>query len=298
MEDYNNQTPENQSSERSLKGYKIVVIILVIILVAVSLVYFRQTSQLKREYQIERDTLTLRISNLRSDLDNLYVENDAINSNLEKERNRADSLMEKLQGERTLNRSTVRRYENELNTMRQIMRRYVVQIDSLNQVNRALTEENLNIRREASSERMRAETAEERASELGRKVQAGQIVRARDVMILALGDNERVVPRASRAQRLRIDFTLMANAIANPGERTVYARITGPDGYVMAGDTESLFDFEGDKITYSASRIVDYQNNDLAVSLYYNGSGIVSGTYTVEIFMDGAKIGSGDTILR
>lgn len=298
MEDYGNQMPEKQSSDKSIKGYQIVVILLVVILIVVSFIYFRQSSQLKEEYRIEKDTLTVRINNLRTDLDNLYVENDDINRNLETERHRADSLMDKLQSERTLNRATVRKYENELGTMREIMRRYVVQIDSLNQLNRALAAENVNIRKEATSERLRADAAEEKASELSRKVQMGQVVRARDVEITALAANDRPASSAKRAERLRVDFVLSSNELAIPGERPVYARITGPDGYVMAGDTESLFDFEGDKITFSAMREVDYQNSDLAVGVYYNGTGIVSGTYTVEIFMDGAKIGMGQTILK
>mgnify|MGYP003623526636 CR=1 FL=1 len=206
--------------------------------------------------------------------------------------------MEKLQNERNLNRATIRKYEKELGTMRTIMQRYVKQIDSLNTLNRALAEENVNIRRQATSERLRAEAAEERVTELDRKVQQGQVVKARDVMITAIGANDRVVPRASRAERLRIDFVLVANDLATPGSRNVYARLTGPDGYVLAGDTESLFDFEGDKITYSAVREIDYQNDDLAVALYYNGSGIISGKYVVEIFMDGARIGFGEVMLK
>ena len=59
-----------------------------------------------------------------------------------------------------------------------------------------------------------------------------------------------------------------------------------------------LFDFEGDKITFSAARQVDYQNNDLSVSLFYNGSGITSGKYRVKIYTDGNLIGSNEIILR
>lgn len=297
MEDYN-VNDVDAKSKKSVKGYQILTIILIVVLLGVSFIYFRQTSQLKKEYRIEKDTLTMRIGNLITELDNIQVENGTIRENLDTERLRADSLLEKLQGERTLNRATVRKYEQELGTMRAIMRRYVHQIDSLNQLNRTLTAENVNIRQQANIERLRADAAEEKADELSRQVRTGAIVKARDIKILALNSNDRVVPRASRAERLRVDFILSANEITTPGLRNVYARIAGPDGYVLAGDTESLFDFEGDKITYSATREVDYRNEDLAVGLYYNGVGIVSGTYTVEIYMDDARIGTGETFLK
>ncbi len=295
MEDYNAGNNDAAKAKKSLKGYQILTIILIVVLIGVSFIYFRQTSQLKKEYQIEKDTLTQRINNLITDYDNMESEYEV---SLDKERMRADSLLEKLQSERTLNRSTARKYEQELETMRAIMRRYVHQIDSLNQLNRQLTAENINVRHQINIEKLRADAAEEMAGELSKKVQTGAIVKARDIKILALNSRDREVPRASRAERLRIDFILSANDIATPGLRNVYARIAGPDGYVLAGDTESLFDFEGDKITYSATREIDYRNEDLAVGLYYNGAGIVSGTYTVGIYMDGALIGTGETILK
>jgi hypothetical protein len=72
---------------------------------------------------------------------------------------------------------------------------------------------------------------------------------------------------------LKVDFVLSANELANPGERTVYIRITSPDGYLLTTDA-ATFDFEGSPTIYTASREVDYQNDDLDVGLYYNGDGI------------------------
>ena len=49
---------------------------------------------------------------------------------------------------------------------------------------------------------------------------------------------------------------------------------------------------------YTASREIDYQNDDLDVGLFYNGDGIVSGKYSVQIYMDGYLIGSTEMILK
>lgn len=297
MEDYNNVNNEEARAAKSTKGYRILTIILVVILIVVSFILLRQTNQLKRENKItsgERDSIIMEYQNLRTDFDTLQIEN----ANIDRDRMRLDSLVGRLQNERNLNYNQLRKYEQELSTMRSIMRRYVHQIDSLNQLNRALTAENINVRQQVNVEKLRADAAEEMAGELSKKVQTGALVKARDIRLVALRANDREVSRASRAERLRVDFILSANDITTPGLRNVYARIAGPDGYVLAGDTESLFDFEGDKITYSATREIDYQNQDLAVSLYYNGAGIVSGTYTVEIYMDGARTGIGETILK
>ena len=101
MEEYNDEyydyNEEKSDDSRSLKGYKVLVIILVVILGALSFLYFKQTHQMREDFRIERDTLTNRIVNLISDIDNIQTANDTISHNLNIERQRADSLMQRLQ---------------------------------------------------------------------------------------------------------------------------------------------------------------------------------------------------------
>ncbi len=294
----NNEKEEGKVSDKSIKGYKIMILLLIVILGALSFQYFRHVSQMRKDFKIERDTLTNRISNLITDIDNIKVANDTITYRLTVERGRADSLLTRLQNERSVNRATIRKYEKELGTLRSVTKRLVHQIDSLNTLNQALAKENVTIRKQVTSERLRADAAEETASELQNKVRVGSIVKARDISLTALNSSDREVTRASRAERLRVDFVLSANELTMPGPRTIYVRIIGPDGYVMANESGEVFDFEGDMITYSAAREVDYQNQDLSVGIYYNGGGITSGTYQVEIYMDGYRIGSSEIMLR
>lgn len=298
MEEYNNKQNDPERSAKSIRGYQIVIILLAVILGVLAFIYFRQVRNLKQDAVFEKEMLQENINNLITDLDNIKVNNDSIRYNLGVERQRADSLMGKLQNERNISRSTIRKYEKELKTMRDIMRNYVKQIDSLNRLNRSLTQENVVFRQQVTDERTRAEVAEEKASELNNKVKVGGIIKARNITLVALNANDRVVPRASRAERLKVSFVLTANDLAASGERNVYVRLTGPDGYVMAGNVSSMFDFEGDKLTYSAVREIDYQNKDLEVGLFYNGAGITSGTYKVEVYMDGYLIGASEAYLK
>lgn len=296
-DDYQEQN-EGQQTAKSIKGYKVIIMVLAIILAALSFLYFHQTSTIKEEARIERDTLKNQISRLMDDYSDLRTENDTIARNLDIERERADSLMESLDKERTLSRAKIRQYEKELGTLRTVMRTYVHQIDSLNQLNKKLIDENITIRGQITSERLRADKAEEMADELTTKVRQGAVIRAREITLRALSNNDREVTRAARATRLRVDFVLAANELANPGERVIYTRITGPDGYVLANSSNATFEFEGGRKTYSASREVDYQNADLPVGIYYEGSGVIEGRYKVDIYADGFLIGSTEVILR
>ncbi len=296
-QDYDNYNSQN-SGDKSVKGLKIMIVILALILGALSFMYFSQVRSMRKEFAEERDTLTNRIGMLMTEYDQIKTENDTISRSLDIERGKADSLLTQLTKERRLSYAKIKRYEKELGTLRVVMRGYVKQIDSLNRMNQRLVAENVDYRKQVTSQRLRADMAEEKAQELSTKIRKGAVIRARDIALKALSNSDREVTRASRAARLRVDFVLSSNELAQPGQREVYARVIGPDGYVMASSLEATFDFEGDRITYSASRQIDYQNQDLPVSVYYNGSGIVGGKYKVMIYMDGYLIGSSEIILR
>ena len=293
---------DDSGSGNSLKGYKIVVIILTVIIAALSFQYYRQVNKLRgseADLMVERDTLQNRLSAIAFDLSNLKTENDTINQNLIIERHKADSLLNKLKQERSWSYAKIKQYERELGTMRTVMQGYIHQIDSLNQLNIALSNENIQVKKELASTRLRAETAEEGRQELQALVRKGAVVTARDIDLKALNARDQQVQRARRATRLRVDLILNANPMASVGERSIYVRIIGPGRMVLASSSNALFEFEGEKITYSAMRSdVDYQGEALPVSLYYSGDAITEGKYNVEIYMDGYRIGTNEIILK
>ena len=80
------------NEQRTLKGYKVLLLLLTVILAAISMLYFSQIKTMRNDFMVERDTLTNRISTLISDIDNIQVTNDTLTQSLSMERNKADSL--------------------------------------------------------------------------------------------------------------------------------------------------------------------------------------------------------------
>lgn len=304
-EDYNNYTDYEddmmqQPQGNPQKAYTIIIVVLTVALLALAFQYFKQVNRLRgseAELTIERDTLQNRLADISLDFANLKTENDTINSILITERQRADSLMDKLKSERSWSYAKIKKYEKELSTLTTVLKGYVVTIDSLNQLNTKLSNENIRVKKELSSIKMRAESAEEDAQELRSKVRKGAIVTARDIDLKALDTKDREVKKAKRAARLRVDLVLNANPLAIVGEKTIYARIKGP-GDVLLTDSNSYFDFEGEKLAFSAVRRVEYDGSALATGLYYNSEEIKEGSYKIELYMDGYVIGTNEIILR
>ena len=296
-EDDYDQYEEQQVDNKAVRGYRIVIIILAVILVALSVVYFNMHREQAAEYALlEEDRTKIQgdLDSLIVSFDDLKIQNDSIAASLEE----ANQIMEQLKNERRLNYAKIRAYEKEVGTLRTVMQGYIRQIDSLNNINQKLTKENVSYKKQISTEKLRAEMAEERAAELNNKVRAGAVIRARSITLKTLNNKGKEVTRVKMAARLYVDFALSANDLAEPGNRPVYVCITSPEGYLIANADAATFSFEGEPKVYSAMREVDYDCSDLGVGIYVNGNGFTAGTYHVEIYVDGRLAGANDSALR
>lgn len=296
-EGYDYEKEENDAVKKSLRGYRVVIILLAIILAGLSVLYFNLNRQQQEDYrllQADRDTIQSNLTSLIHEYDNLKYQNDTIAAQLVK----ANEMIEQLKRERRFNYNKLKAYQKEVGTLRAVMKSYLRQIDSLNTINKKVIGENVSLRKEISTANLRADVAEERASELQNKVAQGSVLRARDITLVPLTANDKLTSRVKNATTLRADFTVGANELAKAGYRQIYLCITSPDGYLLSTDAMPTFNYQGSKKGYSASREVDYQNEDIDVSIFYKGSGFIPGAYKVELYMDGNKIGATEVALR
>lgn len=297
---------EIERNVRSIKGLRTMLIVAVVLLIPAayfSISYMLDYGRIKDDYALvesarklfeEQNTLLQRdAESLVKELEDLKDRNDTMMVKYQE----AVVMLEQLQKEKTYNYNELARYKREVETLRGVMKGYLRQIDSLNTINSNLQAQNVAYKKEISTAQLRADVAEERADELGAKVRIGSVIRASGIRIVALNDKSKEVRNVKRASRLRVDFELTANELAEPGEKKVYIRITPPDGYVLMQD-DLFFTFEGEEMDASAVRKVDYQNQSVPVSIFYDGAHFEKGTYTVDIYIDGRHSGSQQTYLE
>ena len=295
-DDYD-ESVSDEAVKKSIRGYRVVIILLAVILAGISALYFNINRQQQRDYEllkVDRDSIQSNLSHLITEYDSLKFTNDTIAAKLVE----ANEMMEQLKRERRWNYAKIKEYEKEVGTLRSVMRNYLKQIDSLNNLNKKLVAENVTYRKEISTARLRADVAEEKASELENRVRQGAVLRARSISMVALNSRDNEVSRVKNATTLRVDFAISSNELAAPGNRKVYLCIKSPDGYLLTSESMPTFEFQGMNIGYSAVREVDYQNEDVEVSIYYRGSGFTEGAYSIEIYTDGNLIGTGSVSMR
>lgn len=303
-EEYDDDVIDDYEAEikrlkRTATGFMIVSIVLLLLLIPAA--YFSislgmQKKTIEENYEIvesarkifedENEMLQRSAEDLVMELEGLKDQNDTMMLKYQE----AVIMLEQLQREKTYNYEELARYKREVATLREVMKGYLRQIDSLNTINSNLQAENVAYKKEITSANLRADVAEEKADELNTKVRIGSVIQASGIRVVALNAKSKEVKRIKQAERLRVDFDLTANELAEPGEKTIYICITGPDGYLLGSGT--FFNFEGDAMEASAMRKVDYENESVPVSIFYDGGSFQKGTYTVDIYIDGRHSGS------
>ncbi len=265
--------------------------ILAILLVLLIVMYFSQKSKMVEMETVlteEKDSLANELKSMVYAYDTLKTNNDTLRAGLEKERGRIVQLL----SINASNAQLIKKYKSEISTMREIMKSYIVQIDSLNTRNKILVAENTEIRQQMKQVR-NANTELSKAKEaLTDKVEIASVIQAKDVVAAPLNKKRKETARISLLDKIRVCFTLRENPIAKAGEKEVFMRLIRPDSLVITTSPDNLFNYKRSKIIYSASRTVDYLNQDIEMCIYMDNTGdFIVGTYSVELYLEDNIIG-------
>ena len=128
--------------------------------------------------------------------------------------------------------------------------------------------------------------------ELNSKVEIASVIQAKDISAVALNKKRKETSRISLLDKLRICFTLRENPLAEAGPKVVYMRVLRPDSLVITSSPDNLFDYKENKLIHSASRQVDYMNQDIEMCIFLDNNGdFIVGNYSVELYLENNLIG-------
>ena len=258
-----------------------------------------QKNGLVRELEAEKADLTEQMVALQNDFANLSSDYETINSQLDTSREQVALLIDKLQKTEATNRAKIRQYEKELGTLRSIMRGYIVQIDSLNTLNKKLTADAAAARQEAAESRRANEQLTQKVDQLSGKVAAGSVLKARGLSLQAYNGSDRVSDRSSRVTYMIATLSLVENELAERGPVRVYVRVKDPNGLLLTNGNSTQFTAGGETMQATASREVDYEGNEVELSIYIKDVGeFVKGIYTVEAYTEKGLVGRSELLLR
>jgi hypothetical protein len=272
-------------------------IILTLVLVFLVVMYFDQKNkmvEMETALTQEKDSLANELRKMAHAYDTLKTDNDSLNAGLERQKQRIVQLL----SVNASNVQLIKKYKAEISTMREIMKSYIMQIDSLNTRNKILVAENIQIKQQITEVQNVNTELEKVRDALSEKVEVASIIQAKNISAAAVNKKNKETSRLNLMSKLRVAFTLRENPIAKAGQKQLYLRVIRPDSLVITTSPDNLFEFNGNRIIYSATRTIDYMNQDIDVTIWLDNTGdFVPGNYRAEIYLDGIMIGKTPFIL-
>jgi hypothetical protein len=102
--------------------------------------------------------------------------------------------------------------------------------------------------------------------------------------------------RASRADILKVNFTIAENRVAKSGDKSYYIQVIDSKNNVLG--EKKLIEFGDQSLTYSFVSTVQYENSTVNVTENLPGENFEKGTYFVNIFDKGELVGKTSFTLK
>ncbi len=297
-----------------IKKFKVATIILSLVVIALVVSLIFQSVKVNT-IVVEKDKAGEVSTELKGELDSLMVQHELIKkeyASISGKLTEKDSLIA-ANAEEINNliaiKADYRKIKKKLDLLRNMTQGYVQKIDSLYKVNSILTNENTKYRADIDKYKETTTTLESDKKNLTDKVTSAAKLKAygisaRAVKLKSKGAKEEVVDKASRAERIKVTFTLSENNVASAGSKTVYCRIARPDGKVLTlgeGDAYS-FSSGSNRLQYSLKKEIHYDNASQNITLNWDIKNekeeAVKGRYYVILYIDGYQIGEGSFDLK
>ncbi len=293
---------ENQKSSSSLKA---VVAVLAILLVG-SLVYiFKMTSDteiVKTELKTtmtEKESVMKDLQELKSTYDAAIAENTSMSDELIQERDKVVNLMSDLSKSKG-DVASLSKYKTQFNALQGNMKVLMAENEGLKKANTTLTTQRDSTAVVLGETKKNVEALTGQNEELTKAVEIGSkltVLNTRGSAFKLRSSGKQVeTDKASRADVLRVNFTIAENQIAKSGDKTYYVQVIDSKNNVLGDKKTEAF---GDNtLTYSFLTNVKYENKTINVSEDLRGKDFAKGTYYINIFDRDILVSKTSFVLR
>lgn len=282
----------------SKKIYIAIIAVLSVLGVALAYLFIsekRNSAELVQEFEMNKSELeneyaefAMKYQEIRT---NLF--NDSLSALLEKEQVKTQRLLEELRMVKSTNAAEIRRLKKELANLRQIMVGYINQIDSLNRLTVRQKQQIEEVTQKYNAATVQISNLSEEKQTLNKKVTLAAQLDATAINMTALNEKGKIAKRIKSATKLQVTMLIAKNVTADNGERTIYVRISTPDGQLLTKNSNNTFQYEDKEIGYSVRRTIEYSGEEQNVTLYWDiEEYLPTGVYRVDIFESGNLIGS------
>jgi predicted nuclease with TOPRIM domain len=296
---------ENNSEQTSKKNSNVIyfLIIVVVALLGTDVYLYmakkkdvakivNQSEDEKHRLQTELDSLEAQIEQVNTGKAKLTAEMQA----------RTDSLQSKIVvlkralAKGQLSVSELKKAQEDIKQLRYFVTKYTADIEELRQMNASLTTERDTLKNQVATVSQKATTLEQQNQELNSKVKVASALKMGAAEVVAYkikGSGKEVdVNKAGPAKKIKVNFTIASNAVAEKGMHDIYMRIIDPAGNLMVLSDTDVFTADGQELQFTYKTAIDYQDDGTTYTIdWLNPNKFVKGTYSVLLYADGYTMG-------
>lgn len=303
---------ENQSGQAPKKNsnviYFLIVVVLALLGTDVYLYLQKNKSDTKIVYQEdEKNRLKIELDSLEAQIEQVNTSRTKMTATM---RAKNDSLESRIKVLRTqlakgkLTQAELSKAQEDVKQLRYFVTKYTADIEELKKQNTSLTTERDTLKTNLATVNQKATTLEAQNKDLDTKVQIAKALKAGSINIVAYkvknSGKEVEVSRANPAKKIKINFTVASNTLADKALHDVYVRVIDPTGNLITSTDSGNFNADGQDLQYTYKTSIDFKDDGSTYTIDWTNPNLPfqKGSYTVLLYSDGSTMGKSSFSLK
>ncbi|MEP1489975.1 MAG: chromosome partitioning protein ParA [Algibacter sp.] len=293
---------ENSTSSTGLKVALGIALVLFLGTGFYTMNLYKESNETKKELTSEKQLVMNDLNAMAKQYDEAIGENDVANANLIDARGRIQGLIDSLKISET-NVKSLWRYKNKYKSLQKEMNVLLTQNDSLRVENSYLATSLDSTRVRLEERNMFTDSLLVQNTALAEVVENAAILGT--VGLKGFGVIERtsgkLIPteRASRADKIRVCYTVAKNGLVQAGDQELYVQVIDPKNNTLGSNEQIVF---GDKtLNYSIVSKFNYENTNLNICEFVaskDQDNFEKGRYIVNVFNEKDLVSTSEFTLK
>lgn len=294
---------ENQGQKKkdTNKIYFLIAVI-VALLGTNAYLYFKQTKSNQRIVTIsdEKTALETELAKLETELEQANNSSGELSEELKVKDEELKAKIKQLKSalaKGTLTAGELSKAKEDVKQLRYFVGKYTNDIDELTKQNQLLAGERDSLKTTVKSVKQLADNLIRSNDSLYNKVKVGAALKTSNLQIGTFrqksSGKETAVTKANTAEKIKVNFTINANDLAERGTHDVYMRVLDPANNLVIGEGGSFVANE-QNLQYTYKTAVEFNGEAKNFTIdWINKEGFKAGNYTVILYADGYTMGKG-----
>ncbi|WP_395074847.1 hypothetical protein [Flavobacterium sp.] len=283
---------ENTKNSSGLKGLVVVLSVLLVLSLLYNFKSFKDSKSLASEVttiKSEKEKVLDSLLVLKTTYETAMLEKTTLSDNLQVEKTKVENLISDLKKSKG-DANSMASFRKKFSALQENMKTLIAENDVLKKTNESLVVQKDSVITVAVNQKKYNDTLTSKNQTLSSKVEKGSKLVVMNLKTQSIkkksSGKEIETDKASRANKLKISFSIAANEIADSGEKTYYIQVIDSKNNVLG--QKKIEEFGQESLTYSFTSKVPYDNKSVDIVEYLDvnaeGEEFEKGTYFVNVF--------------